>query len=73
MQPEKHATREEELAAFVVNSPYENLSPANCSQLKIRIIFAALTTPGWPLSYLDVTDCHFFGLPWLLHIASSWI
>jgi len=30
----------EELAAFVVNSSYEDLSCANCDQLKIRIVDA---------------------------------
>src|SRR5258708_2050719 len=50
MQSEKHATRAEELAAFVVNSSYEDLSPANCDQLKVRIVdalacaFGALNT-----------------------------
>ena len=40
MQSEKLATRAEELAAFVVNSSYEDLSPAVRDQLKIKIVDA---------------------------------
>lgn len=40
MQPEKGPTRAEELAAFVVNSSYEDLSPEIRDQLKIRILDA---------------------------------
>jgi 2-methylcitrate dehydratase PrpD len=46
MQSEKRAARAEESAAFVVNSPYENLSPANRDELKIRIVDALVCAFG---------------------------
>jgi 2-methylcitrate dehydratase len=43
---EKHLTRAEELAEFVVNSRYEDLSLATCDQLKIRIVDALACAYG---------------------------
>ena len=43
---EKHLTRAEELAEFVVNSRYEDLSLAICDQLKIRIVDALACAYG---------------------------
>ena len=38
MQAEKNRTRVQELAAFVANSTYEDLSPRIRDQLKVRIL-----------------------------------